>query len=104
MPIFDIRCPACQQAREFIGTSAQIADQRCEVCGGPVERVWAMRVTAVADDVPGGFWIENMTPKPLYFRSKSEWKAKMKELGLVNKVEHVGVPGTDRSPHTTRWT
>lgn len=59
--------------------------------------------TVQADDVPGGFTIENMTPEPLHFSSKSEWKRKMKELGLENKVQHKPLPGTDKSPHTQRW-
>lgn len=47
--------------------------------------------------------IENMTPEPIRFTSKTAWRAKMKELGLVNRVQHVPVPGTDKSPHTSRW-
>lgn len=47
--------------------------------------------------------IENMTPEPIHFTSKTAWRAKMKELGLVNRVQHVPVPGSDKSPHTSRW-
>ena len=50
------------------------------------------------DQVPGGFWIENMTPEPLYFTSKSEHRKKMKELGLVERVRHV-----DGDKHVGRW-
>lgn len=57
----------------------------------------------VGDLIPGGMVIENMTAIPETFYSKSDWKRRMKELGLINKVEHVGRPGTDRSSETQRW-
>ena len=50
------------------------------------------------DHVPGGFWIENMTARPLFFESKSEHRKKMKDLGLVPKVRHV-----DGDKHVKRW-
>ncbi|KKW05441.1 MAG: hypothetical protein UY40_C0020G0018, partial [candidate division CPR1 bacterium GW2011_GWC1_49_13] len=50
-----------------------------------------------------GFWIENMTAKPLFFESRSEHRKKMKELGLVPRVQHRGRPGSDKSVHTSRW-
>lgn len=88
MPIFDVQCDQ-GHASEFIGASASIATHRCE-CGAPVTRIWTVPTSQVQpDDVPGGFWIENMTAQPLFFRSHSEHRAKMRELGLVNKVRHV---------------
>lgn len=60
-------------------------------------------LVVVADSIPGGMTIENMTAVPETFYSKSDWRRRMKELGLINKVEHVGVPGSDKSPHTQRW-
>ena len=41
--------------------------------------------------------------EPMTFHSKSEWKREMKARGLVNQVRHVGVQGSDKSPHTQRW-
>ena len=55
------------------------------------------------DHVPGGFWVENMTPTPMFFESHSAHRTKMKDLGLVQKVRHVGAPGSDKNPNTTRW-
>lgn len=50
------------------------------------------------DHVPGGFWIENMTPTPLKFETKSAHRKKMKELGLTERVRHV-----DGDHHVQRW-
>lgn len=59
---------------------------------------------AVIDDSwPGGKTFENMGPTPVTCYSRSEWVREMKARGLINKVEHVGVPGTDKSPNTSRW-
>lgn len=63
----------------------------------------ASNVQTVQDDVPGGFTVENMGPEPMHFRSKSEWRATMKAMGLVNMVRHVGSRGSDKSQHTQRF-
>lgn len=63
----------------------------------------ASHLAVVQDSIPGGLVIENMSSTPITVYSKSDYKREMKARGLVNKVEHVGVPGTDKSPHTTRW-
>jgi hypothetical protein len=87
---------------------------RCDRCFGNTEvgehGLWKCPLearhagpTVIPDDVPGGFTVENMGHEPLTFHSKSEWKRDMKARGLVNQVRHVGVQGSDKSPHTTRW-
>jgi hypothetical protein len=57
----------------------------------------------IDDTIPGGMVIENMSHDPITFYSKSDYRRAMKARGLINKVEHVGVPGTDKSPETVRW-
>ena len=63
----------------------------------------AKNLAVIQDSIPGGMVIENMGHEPITFYSKSDYRREMKARGLVNKVEHVGVPGSDKSPHTTRW-
>ena len=89
----------------------------CESCGhelqvgqwpfcrnGRGHEVFVSDHLAVIDDtIPGGLVIENMSSQPITFYSKSDYRREMKARGLVNKVEHVGVPGTDKSPMTSRW-
>lgn len=53
------------------------------------------------DEIPGGVWLENYGPTPVQVFSHSERRAIMKARGLQEMVRHVGVPGTDKSPHTT---
>ena len=61
----------------------------------------------IADDIPGGIYIrhgicnDDGTAKKYY--SKSEIAKAAKEKGLVNNVEHITAPGTDKNQHTTRW-
>lgn len=90
-----------------------MSNERCPKCNEeyavgdwpfcPHGKFVAEHLAVVDDTIPGGMVVENMGPTPLRFNSKSEWRAEMKRRGLVNKVEHVGVPGSDRSPHTSRW-
>lgn len=89
----------------------------CETCGDEI-RVgdWpfcrpgrghvpfvASHLAIIDDSIPGGMVIENMSATPMTFYSKSDWRREMKARGLTNKVEHVGVPGSDKSPQTSRW-
>ncbi len=58
----------------------------------------------IDDTVPGGArYFENLGPEPVYIASKSQLKDELRARGLKERVHHVGVPGTDRSPQTQRW-
>jgi hypothetical protein len=91
--LLDRVCPSC-------GLILRVGD--FPMCGGKHGQHEPMGNLSVEDD-SCDIWIENMTAEPLHFESKGEWKRKTKELGLLNKVQHVPKPGTDKSPHTTRW-
>lgn len=87
--------------------------ERCDKCGEEYEiGAWPFcphgefnpdHLAVIDDSIPGGMVIENMGHEPMTFYSKSEWKAECRRRGLINRVEHVGVPGSDKSPATTRW-
>lgn len=55
------------------------------------------------DEIPGGLTIQNLGSEPVTVYSHSERRAIMKARGLEERVRHVPLPGTDKSPHTTRW-
>jgi hypothetical protein len=63
--------------------------------------------SVIGDDIPGGIEIrhglcnEDGTPRRYY--SKSEMDREAKKRGLVNRVEHIPLKGSDKSPHTTKW-
>jgi hypothetical protein len=48
-------------------------------------------------------WNENVAPTPVHFTSRTEKRRYLKETGQIEFVRHVGKPGSDKSPHTTRW-
>jgi len=93
---------------------------RCDKCGHPfMIGDWPFcphgesHGGAIRDDIPGGVLLENYGPHPVRVYSHSERKRLMaqpridpvtgKEYRLSEFVRHVGVPGTDKSPHTTDW-
>ena len=87
-------------------------DAPCDRCGAILQvGEWpfcphgfpAHPLTVIDDSIPNGMIIENMGPMPMTFYSKSDWRREMKARGLVNKVEHRGVPGSDKSPFTQRF-
>ena len=59
--------------------------------------------SVVADTIPGGMVIENLSPHPQTFYSKSDFKAAMAAAGVEQHVQHRGLPGSDKSPHTQRF-
>lgn len=86
----------------------------CETCGIPYgigDWPFCPHGTAhsgvITDDIPGGIEIKHglchEDGSPRRFYSKSEIAAAARAKGLHNHVEHVTMPGTDKSPHTTRW-
>lgn len=74
----------------------------CPCCGGPTERRWKT-LGVIGDEIPGGQWIENLGHEPVKVYSKSQLRDEAKARGLVQAVRHMPVPGSDKSPVTTRW-
>jgi hypothetical protein len=52
---------------------------------------------------PGGKTFENLADQPVTFYSPAEKSRYMKQHGIEEFVRHQPVPGTDTSPHTSRW-
>jgi len=105
MPFYDRACEACGWTA--IDVREPIAATRgCPTCGAATERAYLTgRMAAVIDDSwPGGKTFENLGHDPVTFYSKSDYRRELKARGLEEKVRHVGLPGSDKSPHTTRWT
>jgi hypothetical protein len=75
----------------------------CPACSGVTERRWK-KIGVIGDEIPGGQWIENLGPKPVKVYSKSERRALAAAQGLTEMVRHMPLPGSDKSPHTVRWT
>lgn len=59
----------------------------------------------IGDDIPGGArMFENLGPEPVYIDSRTSLKRELQARGLREFVRHTGVPGSDKSKETTRWT
>lgn len=98
--MFDYKCACGWVDEKFVHRASDPVS--CPQCGGATER-FISHVNIVPDSVPGGFTIENISATPMTFYSKSEYRDALRAHGLVNTVRHVGVQGSDKSPHTTRW-
>ena len=93
----------CGQGHKQIDVRARYGDRpACPECGGAVEILWESSFpNIIGDEID--YVDHNIAKEPIHFRSKAERRRVMKQLGIQEKVRHVGVPGTDRSPQTTRW-
>ena len=84
-------------------------DTRCSKCGAalaigdyPFCPHGRYAGAMVGDEFPGGKTFDNLGHEPVTVYSKSELKREMDKRGLKPFVRHVGVEGSDKSPHTTR--
>lgn len=86
----------------------------CEVCGLPLEvgqfgcittirPHGPARMRVISDGIPGGMVIENLGPTPQKFDSWSKYREATKAAHVVNAVKHTPLPGSDKSPYTSRW-
>jgi putative FmdB family regulatory protein len=101
LPIYDFICANGHDKRDVLRSMATRNDP-CPDCGAPITRMHRA-CNMIGDEIPGGQWVENLGPTPIKVHSKSELKWEAQKRGLVQNVRHVGVPGSDRSPHTSRW-
>lgn len=106
MPMYDLICKNEHKQRDLL---LKIGERPpCPECGEATETLWDTPAAVIGDDIPGGLWVrhgicnEDGTPRKYY--SHTEMRAEAKRRGVANIVEHVGVPGSDKSKHTTRWT
>lgn len=102
MPRYDFRC---EQGHTQIDVWAKYGERpACPDCGGATDIVWMQSFpNIIRDEIPGGMTIHNMTSQPETFYTKSEHRRRVKELGLVIRDTHVGLQGSDKSPHSSRW-
>ena len=107
-PFYDRKCTSCERVTLDVMEPVKAPYVSC-VCGGATDRVWlpGAKTGVIADSIPGGIMMKhgicNEDGTPKRYDSWSEVRRAAKEKNLVNRVRHIGLPGTDKSPHTTRW-
>lgn len=101
MPRYDQSCTSCGWVDEI--TAQPFVNPPCPRCGAQTGRIYLGGYRVVGDEFPGGKTFENLGHRPVTVYSKSELKREMEKRGLAPKVQHIGTPGSDRSPHTSRW-
>jgi hypothetical protein len=102
VPVFDISC-ICGWTADDVFTHHDLP--ACPQCGGATNKLWKTgSFPGVIDDTyPGGLTVENLGPTPITFESRSDHRAYLKAHGFSPKVQHRGVQGSDKNPHTSRW-
>lgn len=100
MPMYDFQCEQghVTDSLQQVGTQ----EVQCPKCLLAAKRVWISKPPAAIGD-ECDFVQENGLKFPTRIRSWSEYRRLMKETGNIQAVHHVGVPGTDKSPHTSDW-
>lgn len=82
-------------------------DPVCPVCGGVGIRpdpAAPNSPTVIDDQLEGGAqWIHNLGHDPVWVETKTQLAQEQKARGLRPMVRHIGVPGSDKSPHTVSW-
>ncbi len=105
MPVYDYQADPCG-CREIDVYEPVAAPTRSCSHGNPLKRTWFTTPPAVIGD-ECDVWIKHglceESGAPRHFTSKADIARAAKEKGLINKVQHIGRPGGDKSPHTTKW-
>lgn len=104
MPLFDRRCGACGWTKADNLERYDARDLACPTCGGATVREWTRPPAMIPDTFTEPLVDKVMDKGTLVFASRSEHRRAMRERGLINRDAHVGMPGSDKSPHSTRWT
>ena len=103
-----LACPKCGVRIEKLLWDSEPLPA-CPVCLVPYEieslGFFAKAHTVIGDeiDITVEHGICNPDGTPKRYTSKSDMRAAERALGLTNQVRHVGMPGSDKSPHTTRF-
>ena len=100
-------CHACHQPHKLLRWNTDPVPE-CPTCLAPLEADGfapnaAPGVISDECDVTVEHGICHPDGSPRRYRSKSEMRRVAAQLGYSNIVEHRPLPGTDKSPHTTRW-
>lgn len=111
MPMYDRICYGCKAEKiDCLERIVDNAPEPCE-CGGELVRgyVVGQRVAAViGDDIPGGLMIKhgicNDDGTPRRYDTKSSIRQAAAAKGLTWGVtSHIGLRGSDKSPHSRKW-
>lgn len=105
MPFYDL---TCKNNHEQIDVLLKLGERPpCPNCGEPTETLWISSSNVIADDIPGGIEIRhgicNPDGTPRRYYSKSDMAKAAKAKGLVNFVDHITEPGTDKAKYTSKW-
>lgn len=101
MPMYDFRCSNGHTFESLVPVGTQRIC--CVECPAPADKVWLSSLPTRVRGDECDFVQENGLPHPVRIRSWSQYRRLMKQHGCEPAVRHVGVPGTDKSPHTTSW-
>lgn len=96
MPTYDVLCSNGHTAE--IVTTWDDRHRACDTCGVPTERLWTASASVIGDECD--FVQHNGTREPIRFRSKVEFRRWCKQHDYTVRAQHVGVTGSDKSPHT----
>ena len=101
--MYDFRCAVCCHVFEAFAWLKDRDKIMCPICFNACETIWiaGSSPTIIGDEIDQV--IENLSPQPKRYRSRTELKRDMDAAGVEQRVRHVGTQGGDRSPHTTRW-
>jgi hypothetical protein len=100
MPLYDFICDNGHDKRDVLRSIAHRNDP-CD-CGAGITRMHR-GMNLIGDDIPGGMVVATLGDRPIRVYSKSQLRHEAQMRGLSQHVKHVGVPGSDKSPFTSRW-
>lgn len=103
MPLFDRRCSSCGWFKADCIERAADRERACPACGAATAREWNSPPAMIPDTYETPVVDTVMDKEPHVWTSRSQHRDAMRARGIVEGVQHLGSPGSDKSKHTTRW-
>lgn len=100
MPMYDYQCPNGHTFESLEKVGVDSVD--CPSCCSWARKVWISSPPSVIGD-SCNITQENGFKEVQHFTSKAERRRALREQHVEEAVRHIGVPGTDKSPHTQSW-
>lgn len=102
MPMYDFKCEGGHEFEALAPVGTEHLRCRHAGCSHYADKVWVTNPSNVIGD-ECDIWQENGFSEMRHFTSKSERLRAIREAGCSEAVRHIGVPGSDKSPHTVSW-
>lgn len=84
MPIYDMKCRACEKVQEVICKISDMEKQTCSNCSGEMKVIFLSDYQGASYGFKSG-WYEHIAADPVYIGSKRQLRGETEKRGLTSQ-------------------